>query len=155
MIDEPVLERRPIGLLRDNAHSERAAENAIRDSSARCLARKALHLPVRGLECSVLQSAFVLPFRQNGQLRGWPPVCRTDRDRRRTILWWAVGNTPASFGSFLLGSFSSAVFAHCQFHSTIVAAFRAEDASLGPSPPDWTEQIATIRAGNYGRPVNR
>ena len=32
MIDEPVLERRPIGLLRDNAHSERAAENAIRDS---------------------------------------------------------------------------------------------------------------------------
>ena len=70
MIDEPVLERRPIGLLRDNAHSERAAENAIRDFSARCLARKALHLPVRGLECSVLQSAFVLPFRQNGQLRG-------------------------------------------------------------------------------------
>jgi hypothetical protein len=61
----------------------------------------------------------------------------------------------ASYGGFFLGSLSSAVLAHCQFHRALVAAFRAEDAPISSSLPDWTEHVATPRAGNYSRPVYR
>src|ERR1019366_5934064 len=72
----------------DNAHSERAAENAIRDFSARCLARKALHLPVRGLECSVLQSAFVFAVPSEWAVaRAALPSCWHSRGGRQLHLF--------------------------------------------------------------------